>query len=330
MTIGLVHGELTTLLWGGAFAFLWGYTAAARLAVGRHPKVRHSGGRIETLGRGQVRFRTPALPPAPAFFSWTLVVAGVHSSARSFLRRLPLTGLETDLPAPPERGRYTVTAWWEMTDLFGFTRLVPRSRWETVLTVEVQPLPFLPPQPPATRPGPWRPRRAGRRAGDPFDVRHYIPGDDLRRLHWPLYAHSGVPFVRTAEPTPPPTGHQFLILDTEAGSEEELDDRLGRLVTWLADLEAQGTGWTLAVPAAGQVLTADPGPLLASLSPAPLPDGPVDAGWPDLVTLLTGPRSVGAARLVKRLSATRRRFRPVVVPPPPRTEQAPRPWWRRP
>jgi len=135
--------------------------------------------------------------------------------------------------------------------------------------------------------------------------------------------------VRTAEPTPPPSGHQFLILDTEADTEEILDDRLGRLVTWLAQLEQGGTGWTLAIPAAGLWLQTNPGPVLAALEPAQLPDL-LDPQWPETVTLLTGPGSRGAAALARRLALSRRRYRPVVVPLPGEVALAPRPWWGRP
>ena len=225
-----------------------------------------------------------------------------------------------------------MAARWELTDAFGFTRLIPRARWTEILTVEPVWVPFSPPRPPATRPGPWRPRRTGRRAGDPFDVRSYVPGDDLRRLHWPLFAHAGDLYVRTAEPSPPPSGHQFLVLDTEAASEEELDERLGRLLNWLSALDAQGTGWTLAIPASDITLTAGtaPGPILAALTPAVLPDGPVVPGWPETVTVLTGQGSRGAAALSRRLAEARRRFQPIISPSTPHPASQKIPWWGRP
>jgi uncharacterized protein (DUF58 family) len=229
------------------------------------------------------------------------------------------------------RGEYEVQVRWELVDAFGLTRLHAKALWTTTVWVPPTALPFSPPRPPAARPGPWTPRRTGRRAGDPFDVRRYVPGDDLRRLHWPLYAHAGNLFVRTSEPTPPPTGHQFVVLDTEAASEEDLDGRLGRLATWLLLLGAQGTGWTVAVPATDEFL--DPSTpwekRLAALSPEPLPDGPVPPSWPATVVLVTGPTSSGAARLASRLEAARRRFQPVFIPAPP-VQGRRWSWWRRP
>ncbi|GEM_PF-5788941 len=37
-----------------------------------------------------------------------------------------------------------------------------------------------------------------------LEIRKYIPGDDPRRLHWKLYAHSGELFLRIGEQDPPP------------------------------------------------------------------------------------------------------------------------------
>lgn len=326
LTVGLVHGELASLLWGGAFGFVWCYAVVVRTLVARQQRVRRPQGRLE-LPDGTLWLRSSP-PPTPAFFRWTVVTRATHSPTRSVTHRLTLEGPDTPIPLGLPRGRYEIVVTWELADVFGLTRLVPRHQWTTTLLVEPTSLPFSPPPPPATKSGPWRPRRAGRRAGDPFDVRRYAPGDDLRRLHWPLYAHAGIPFVRTAEPTPPPTGHQFLILDTEAPTEEVLDDRLGRLATWLRILDSQGTPWTLAIPSVGESLTSEPGPTLAALTPATLPSAPVNPHWPETVTLLTGPESQGAAQLARKLAATRRRYRPVVVVPP-SPVSLPEPWWRR-
>lgn len=326
--MGFVHGELTSLLWGGAFGFAWSYVQVARALVARHPTVRNPLGRLEPLVPGGLTFRTAQPPPTPAFFHWTLVVEGRHSPSRAFIRTRGLEAV-SELPLDLPRGRYEVSARWEMHDLLGFSRLVPPARWTASMTVEPPALPFSPPPPPATKAGPWRPRRAGRRTGDPFDVRPYLPGDDLRRLHWPLFAHSGTAFVRTAEPSPPPTGHQFLVLDTEAASEEVLDDRIGRLVTWLRLLDGQNAGWTLAIPSAGVTLNASPGTALAGLTPAEFPEALGEAGWPEAVTLVTGPKSRGAEALARRLAASRRRCRPVVVPVPPVPQPPSPPWWSR-
>lgn len=301
---------------------------AARAAAGW--AARRPLGSLETEIGPRLVFRTEAPPTAPAFFAWWLRLEGEHSPGRHFSRRVELTGRVTTVDLELPRGRYQVTARWELSDAFGFSRLAARKVWTTVVTVPPGVRGFTPPPPPPTRPGPWRPRRAGQRSGDPFDVRPYTAGDDLRRLHWPLYAHSDTLFVRTAEPSPPPTGHQFFVLDTDGPTDDDLDPRLETLAAWIATLDAQGTGWTVVVPA--EDLRWGPGDSvregLAALVPSPLPDRPVDSTWPDTVTVLTAP-GPGLDRLAARLSASRRRFHPIVVPPPAQPSAAPRPWWRR-
>ena len=69
--------------------------------------------------------------------------------------------------------------------------------------------------------------------------------------------------------------------------------------------------------------------ILAALSPAPLPDGPVPPAWPNTVTLVTGPGRPGASKLAKKLAATRRMIETVEVPLALPPVEPRRPWWRR-
>jgi len=327
--VGVVHGELASLLWGGAFGFLWAYVVVARGAVAWLMRKPGPQGTLEGLPGGGLVFRWAQQPPVPAFFGWRLRAHGEHSPGRTFDREVPLVDPVTEVALPLPRGVYSVVVRWELVDAFGFTRLIPPARWTTVLTVEPRGRFFEPPPPPPHRHGRWRPRRSGRRAGDPFDVRPYLPGDDLRRFHWPLFAHSGQPFVRTAEPSPPPAGFVFLVVDTEAETEEVLDGRLESLVTWVTTLDHQKTGWTVVVPSAQVTVTevSALAPALAALTPRPLPDRAVEASWPSDITLLTGPSPAGR-RLAQQL-APHRRLHVVAVAPDAPAAPAPRTWWRR-
>ena len=224
-----------------------------------------------------------------------------------------------------------MSAHWVLTDVFGLTRLVPAHRWTGFFTVEPVPRPVSAPPPPAGRPGDRQPRFRGRRSGDPFDVRPYHPGDDLRRVHWPLLAHSGIPFVRTAEPDTPPSGRQFIVLDTDAASEEDLDLRLASLAGWLSGLGAQGVGWVLEIPSAGLTLIPGQahGPALAALVPAPLADTPVPRNWPRTLTFLTGTSSGSAGPWTDQVRASGRRVETIEVPRAVLPAPAPQAWWRR-
>lgn len=326
LALGLVHGELTSLLWGGAFGFIWTAVVLAGAWSGWRLGKRLPQAHPETTSPPPaLRFRSDPLPAAPPLFSWRLRVEAFHSEERRFTTRLPLPAAEFT-PSWP-RGRYQVTARWELADWFGFTRLTVPPRDQVILTIEPKPRAFLPPPLPEHRRGSWRPRRTGRRTGEPFDVRHYVPGDDLRRLHWPLYAHSDSLFVRTAEPEPPPAGHQFIVLDVAAADENALDVRLEHLAGWLAGLDAQGSGWTLDIPAVGLRLGPGDGKAaLAALSPLSLPPN-LDTAWPETVSVVTG--TGGAGGLIRELTQARRHVRTVAIPD--EHAMAPsRPWWRRP
>lgn len=66
-----------------------------------------------------------------------------------------------------------------------------------------------------------------RRSEELIETRKYYPGDDVRRLSWKLYAHSGELFLKIGEETPPP--HSRLLVIIESGVDTE-----GRLASYLA------------------------------------------------------------------------------------------------
>lgn len=320
MGLGVFHGELTSLLWGGAFGFVWAYVAVAGWWASRS-QVNAEGSLAVVPEKGLV-FQTKAVPRAPALFGWSLEVEGVHSPHRRFALRRPLeTEVVFDLPSP--RGLYQTKARWALGDAFGFFRWSPGAEWTARVVVAPRPRPFVPPTPPRVGQGTGRPRKTGIRPGDPFDVRPYQPGDDLRRLHWPLYAHSGQPFVRTADPAPP-TGQWHLVVDPEARDDEELDHRLGALVTWLKHLESRGQDWTLEIP--GDDAVVGPGrpwaDALAALRLGVLPPAPARSGS---FVLVTGPTSEGG----RRWRDSGKAFHTVVVEEPQRPQTPRRPWWAR-
>jgi len=306
------------LLWGGAFGFA-GLTAAVLLVWVRVRFARTTpAGRLSALPSGGLEFQTDARPPAGGLLAWWVTVEAVHSPARRWADRRPLEP-RCRFAGPPLRGVYAVTAGWELTDWFGFVRWRPAAaRWDTTVTVLPESRPWRPSFQAHPLPGRIRSRKVGQRAGDPFDVRRYVPGDDLRRLHWPLYAHAGDLFVRTADPSPPPEGRWHLVLDPTAPSEEALDHRLALVCGWLDELSRSGGSWVLDRPGAGRWGPADPWKAsLAALTPEPL-----DLGRLTLAPgsrLVTGPGTEAARGTL-----------PLVVVPDP-VPRAPdrRRWWSR-
>jgi hypothetical protein len=55
--------------------------------------------------------------------------------------------------------------------------------------------------------------RRKRRSEELLEVRKYFPGDDIRRVHWKVFAHTSELFLRIGEETPPPESRLLVILD---------------------------------------------------------------------------------------------------------------------
>lgn len=81
----------------------------------------------------------------------------------------------------------------------------------------------------------WKPKTGGGWSED-HDLRLYRPGDDLRQIHWKLAAKTGQLIYR--EPIEPVL-QGYLLTMTLAGTEEELDRKLGRLLYASTELLTQ-------------------------------------------------------------------------------------------
>ncbi len=207
------------LVWGSVFLMLVGLTLHVR-------QMELMGFALALLGplaywvskpllRGlEVRRRAPGRLTAGDTAQATLTITNTSSRSRPafWLEDTLPEGLEADQPAqlvldlgPGEeravtyalralrRGVYQLgPAALLATDALGmhdFRQPIPELT-ETVVYPRVLPLPDLWPQGPAER---STPRRTMRRPGgsDPRGSREYIPGDDLRHIHWKASAHRG-------------------------------------------------------------------------------------------------------------------------------------------
>jgi uncharacterized protein (DUF58 family) len=102
-----------------------------------------------------------------------------------------------------------------LSDLLGFTRfpltlaLAERLRvYPAVQPEEVR-------RPPSLEGGQEENRRMRkRRSEELLEVRKYFPGDDIRKVHWKVFAHTSELFLRIGEETPPPESRFLVILDS--------------------------------------------------------------------------------------------------------------------
>ncbi|MBN1699028.1 MAG: DUF58 domain-containing protein [Spirochaetales bacterium] len=56
-------------------------------------------------------------------------------------------------------------------------------------------------------------RKIKKTSDELLEIKKYYPGDDVRRLNWKVFAHTGELFIRKGEETPPPDVRLLFILD---------------------------------------------------------------------------------------------------------------------
>ena len=73
------------------------------------------------------------------------------------------------------------------------------------------------------------------RSDDHTEIRPYYPGDDMRRINWRMYAHTGDLFVRVGEELPPPANAIRLLIDPRGLTHPEAIDVLLACALAMAD-----------------------------------------------------------------------------------------------
>ncbi len=191
------------------------------------------------------------LPEVP-WMNWSLEVVGIHSPGRHWRVEQDLVSQqEAQLSVTCLRGCYQLRLYLNLTDRFGFT--VSRHRFSESLEVSVLPNPGqrLPISALTTSSLPDLSSGAPAPSSTIGETRPYLPGDDLRRMNWRLWAHTAQPFVRATEWLPPPLGETLWVLDTSvppgtppSAGEHWLDLRAAALLAALAQTRA----WHLYIP----------------------------------------------------------------------------------
>ena len=240
--IGVVRGELGSMLWGGVFFVL---TAILVLQVVRSRCrlelwLRRNAGECSVqaesyigLAGDRTSFRVllPGLPGIPVGVRLYGLLQGSWQPERGVERTVatrfyPLTeqAVEVELK---QRGRFR----WQLVlvceDVLGCSGArvaLPGEEHESLLLphgILSHPVPHIQPRGGVVHEGHGPPQRSH----ELFETRSYHPGDDVRRIHWKQYAHSGNIQVRIGEEVPPPAGdvRVALYLPPEKHTPEYLD-----------------------------------------------------------------------------------------------------------
>ena len=282
LSVGVIRTEPVSLLLGGGIAVLGAYVALAGLVATAllARAVRRRGSSLGIVispaevfaGSAVEIWRADAPPPsilAPPGFVSTLSGSLRGPGERELRFGIPLSGrrAERRFQAPHlERGSYHAwTASIELRDLLGFSR----GCVDVPTELHVRALPLVENPEISLRAGS---NVGGERARSPIrqrtddllETRRYVPGDDIRRVNWKMFARWGELLVRIGEEVPPPLATQHCVLYSGAPAPFLTDTRRfensgdSTLVGELCDrLVAVFGGYCLALHEAGVGVTAE-------------------------------------------------------------------------
>ena len=222
--LGYYRKELASILWGIGLGSIW----ASALLVTTWASVLLNNRRFSILRDLEFSHSKEEIyAGAPLPFSVSLpeqiwkrmgkipgIILWYHYRVSAFQRRLyewkahlnPKSPSFLITPPPPLRGEYEgPIGILCVEDSFRFFQIdIPLPEEERLLVLP-EPLDHFP-LPDLTAHGGTiiREHKPTHTVLEELEIRKYIPGDDPRRLHWKLYAHSGELFLRVGEQDPPP------------------------------------------------------------------------------------------------------------------------------
>lgn len=193
-------------------------------------------------------------------FKWRNRMVSGSSEYRSGLRRGALRFCDL------QRGHYTGPgACFEIGDAAGFFRFRLKSGMNSEFIVGPTPLSEIKPPRHFSTGGESISRIIRKKRSDDLtESRQYYPGDDVRRINWRTYAHTGQLFIRIGEEQPDPKSRLVLMVDLSGSRSLQLSDSIlydyldciaGHTAGLAEQLEASGVNIAFAFPGS------DPGPL---------------------------------------------------------------------
>lgn len=263
LAAGLLRGELLSTAFGGLLTL---YTGFAALAVGatafywRHEEPAVSltessaAGNDAAAGCGVI-----AVSPAAAVFPrcavgaaafYTLTFSRTPDPAAEIAVRMdiPLYAARTVYYAESvPRGRYFYRQQYlvlkDLCDFFAVQLMQPRSV-SRVYTVAPRLQPFEAGSPPELSVHTVQDVPQLERTAELYESRPYFPGDDPRKIHWKLYAHTGGLSIKLGAFEPPPVKHVSIYIEAPRVLrkqdrklvEDVFDAFVGRLASFILQL----------------------------------------------------------------------------------------------
>lgn len=214
------------MIWGGGGVFLFIFSFAGVLFSAfrlkreiklRNPAVSLNKSELIDSREDHLRLRAE-LSGSPVCLPWTMILWRTDFSWKGY-RRFSLSffiknGAGEGETLPAGRGRYEGVSSLEVADIFSLVRFSLPVSNSINLFVRPGAGRFRNVKPNARSGGTEKRLPRGSITGeDFFDTRKYLPGDDVKRIHWKVYAHTGELFMRIQERLPPPAAKCLILLD---------------------------------------------------------------------------------------------------------------------
>ena len=324
---GILRADLAGLFWGSSFLLFTFYALGAghlfRLAARRSPVSVLVPAAGMTAGEEAEAVTEARLPRAfpPGFSVHLLLPLEWEGRRLEGIRQRMRPGASQSAVVfrAPWRGVYRgAAAILEAHDVLGLTahRLLSPQVHTVTVYPRVGPARELPGLVEQSDQAALDSRRR-RRSEELLEARKYYPGDDVRRLNWKVFAHTGELFLRIGEEVPPPESRVLFILDTtespsvpRALRADYLDSLVESCASVMALLVRRGLEVSLSRPGVRECRTFGSGnepALLAALAAAAWTRAPWDPELPPRMVNAVVFSSAGSSGLGAIMAALKAR-----------------------
>ena len=226
---GLLRGELLSAVCGGLLTLYAGFAAAAVAVTALCWKSEESnlapegGGFTVTPARSKTAQSESAktfphcIPGTAAFYTIEFSLSPEPTAETSASFSIPLQGMRTEYhPKNLTRGRYFYKRQYlNIRDFAGFfAAAYTQPPYLSVPYIVVQPV--IPPQKavfPDLRSRTVNDLPSQERTNELYESRPYFPGDDPRKIHWKLYAHTNTLSIKLGAFEPPPVKRLMIYIE---------------------------------------------------------------------------------------------------------------------